>query len=68
VPVRTLLKKEAACSSETSVDFQQTTRGYIPEDRRLYNHLCENLRSYKSCNIFRTVVEMNILVVAMLSI
>jgi hypothetical protein len=26
------LKMEAACSSGTSVDFQQTTRRYIPED------------------------------------
>jgi hypothetical protein len=27
-----ILKMEATCSSETSVDFQQTTRRYIPED------------------------------------
>jgi hypothetical protein len=27
------LKTEAACSSETCVEFQQTTRRYIPEDR-----------------------------------
>jgi hypothetical protein len=26
---------EATCSSETSVDFQQTTKHYIPEDRTL---------------------------------
>jgi hypothetical protein len=32
-------------SSETSVDFQQTTWCYIPEDRTHYNHLCENLSS-----------------------
>jgi hypothetical protein len=25
------LKKEAACSSETFVDFRQTTRRYVPE-------------------------------------
>jgi hypothetical protein len=25
----------ATCSSETSVDFQRTTRRYIPEDRTL---------------------------------
>jgi hypothetical protein len=29
------LKIEATCSSETSVDFQLTTRCYIPEDRTL---------------------------------
>jgi hypothetical protein len=29
------LKREAICSSETSVDFQRTTRRYIPEDSAL---------------------------------
>jgi hypothetical protein len=41
------LKMEAACSSETSVDTQRTTRRYIPEDRTLHNHRYENLKSYK---------------------
>jgi hypothetical protein len=40
------LMMEATCSSETSVDFQRTTRRYIPEDRTLHNHWCENLKSY----------------------
>jgi hypothetical protein len=40
------VKMEAPCSSEMSVDFQQTTWNYIPEDRILYNHCCENLRFY----------------------
>jgi hypothetical protein len=40
------LKMEATCSSETSVDFQQTTQHYIPEDSTLHNHHCENLKSY----------------------
>jgi hypothetical protein len=31
---------------ETSVDFQRTTRRYIPEDSTLHNHRCENLKSY----------------------
>jgi hypothetical protein len=31
-----ILKMEATCSSETSVDIQRTPRGYIPEDRPLY--------------------------------
>jgi hypothetical protein len=39
------LKMEAICSSETSGDFQRTTRPYIPEDSALHNHRCENLRS-----------------------
>jgi hypothetical protein len=30
------LQMEAVCSSETSVDFQRTTRRYIPEDRTLH--------------------------------
>jgi hypothetical protein len=36
------IKMEASCSSETSVDFQQTTRRYISEDRTLHNHCCQN--------------------------
>jgi hypothetical protein len=31
---------EATCYFETSVDFQRTTRRYIPED----NHRSENLK------------------------
>jgi hypothetical protein len=31
---------------ETSVNFQLTTRRYIPDDGPLHNHRCENLRSY----------------------
>jgi hypothetical protein len=42
------LQIEATCSSETSVNFQRTTRRYIPEGRTLYNHRCENLNSYKA--------------------
>jgi hypothetical protein len=41
-----ILKMEATCSSETSVEFQRTTRHCIPEDRPLQNHRCENLRSF----------------------
>jgi hypothetical protein len=35
---------KAIFSSETSVDAQQTTRRYIPEDDTLHNHCCENLK------------------------
>jgi hypothetical protein len=42
----TTLKMEAACSTETLLDFQQTTRRYIPEDRTIHNHCSENLKSY----------------------
>jgi hypothetical protein len=37
------LKIEETCSSETSVDFQQTTRRHIPDDRPLHSHGCENI-------------------------
>jgi hypothetical protein len=40
------LKMETICSPETSVDFQRTTRLYVPEDSTLHNHSCENLRSW----------------------
>jgi hypothetical protein len=37
---------EVSCPSKTSVDFQQTPWRYVPEDRTLHNHECENLKSY----------------------
>jgi hypothetical protein len=46
------LKIEATCSSETSVDFERTTRRYIPEDKTLHNHRCENLVSTGFAGIF----------------
>jgi hypothetical protein len=39
------LKMEATCSSETSVDFQRTTRRFIPDDTTPHNHCYENLKS-----------------------
>jgi hypothetical protein len=41
-----ILKLEAICSSETSVNVQRTTSCYFPGDRTLHNHRCENLKSY----------------------
>jgi hypothetical protein len=38
------MKMEATCSSETLADFQ--LRHYIPKERTLHNHRCENLKSY----------------------
>jgi hypothetical protein len=32
--------EQTICSSETSVDFQETTRRYIPEDKPLSSSLC----------------------------
>jgi hypothetical protein len=40
------LKMEEICSSEMSVDFQWTTRCYIPKDNTLHNHRCQNLKFY----------------------
>jgi hypothetical protein len=44
--------KMETCSSEMSVDFQQTTRRYILEDRTLHNYGCENLLSY----LYKTLI------------
>jgi hypothetical protein len=38
---------EAICSFQMSVEFQRTTRRYIPEDVILHNRFCENLKSYE---------------------
>jgi hypothetical protein len=39
-------QRESRWQAETPVDFQRTTRRYIPEDVILHNHRCENLKSY----------------------
>jgi hypothetical protein len=51
------LKMEAIYSSETSVDFKVTTRGYIPDDITLHNRRCDHLESYVNTCLpyFRTV-------------
>jgi hypothetical protein len=46
LPPSSTLKIEVTCFSEMSVDFQWTTWHYIPEDRTLHNHCCENVKSY----------------------
>jgi hypothetical protein len=40
------LMMEAARTSETLVNFYQTTRRYNTEDSRLHTHRRENLKSY----------------------
>jgi hypothetical protein len=40
------LMMEAARTSETLVNFYQTTRRYNPEDSHLRTHYRENLKSY----------------------
>jgi hypothetical protein len=37
---------KAGGKHKMSVDFQQTTQRYIPEDSTLHNHCCENLKSH----------------------
>jgi hypothetical protein len=50
-----IMKLEAIYSSETSIDFERTTRRYIPEDMTLHNHRCENLQpSIKDTNSERS--------------
>jgi hypothetical protein len=41
------LMMEAARTSETLVNFYQTTRLYNPEDSHLRTHRRDNLKSYK---------------------
>jgi hypothetical protein len=42
------LKTEITYSSETSFDFQRTTRRCIPEDRIIHFHYCGDLKSKKN--------------------
>jgi hypothetical protein len=42
---------EAASTSETLVNFYQTTRRYNPEDSHLRTHRRENLKSYLVDNL-----------------
>jgi hypothetical protein len=41
-------------------DFQQTIQCYIPENRTLHNHCCENLKPYmpKILNIKTTILPL----------
>jgi hypothetical protein len=34
-------------SPKDGFDFQRTTGHYMPEDKTIYNHYCENLNTYK---------------------
>jgi hypothetical protein len=45
------LMMEAARTSETLVNFYQTTLCYNPEDSNLHTHRRENLKSYKNAYI-----------------
>jgi hypothetical protein len=49
---------EAIYSSESSVDFQRNAWRFIPEDRTLHDHHCENLKSYIINNIYSDLRSM----------
>jgi hypothetical protein len=40
------IRQERHVQQEISVDFQRTTRSYIPENKTLHTHRCENLKYY----------------------
>jgi hypothetical protein len=48
---------EAARTSETLVNFYQTTRHYNPEESHLHTDCCENPISYTIINSFTTVAD-----------
>jgi hypothetical protein len=56
---RIALMMEAARTSETLVNFYQTTRRYNPEDSHLCTHRRENLKSYNAHlnDLLRPMVE-----------
>jgi hypothetical protein len=45
-PQSAIALMKAASTSETLVNFYQTTRRYNPEDSHLHTHRRENLKSY----------------------
>jgi hypothetical protein len=51
------LMMEAASTSETLVNFYQTTRRYNPEDNHLRTHRRENLKSYLDSSDSRHLVN-----------
>jgi hypothetical protein len=53
------LQMEMICISETSVNFQRTTRRCIPEDRSLHNYRCENLKSFMT--VFTKTLYLSVL-------
>jgi hypothetical protein len=46
---------EAARTSETLVNFYQTTRRYNPEDSHLRIHRRENLKSYLTLTVVQSI-------------
>jgi hypothetical protein len=48
---------EAVHTSETSVNFNMTTRRYIPENSKLHTRRCDNLKSHTQEIISNASVE-----------
>jgi hypothetical protein len=57
---------DAARTSETLVNFYQTTRRYNPEDSRLLTHRRENLKSCLEATPFGSLVEMLLMLLPLL--
>jgi hypothetical protein len=59
------MKMEATCSSETSVDFQRTTRHYIPEDKTLLKHCYRlSLERHKKSFVLQNCILVNCCVIS----
>jgi hypothetical protein len=56
-----VLKMEVTCSSETITDLPPATRSYIPKDRIVLNHRCENLKRHTTFH-FNSISLYNFLV------
>jgi hypothetical protein len=54
---------EAARTSDTLVNFYQSTRRYNPEDSHVRTHRRENLKSYLFRNLFNDAFQLHALYV-----
>jgi hypothetical protein len=53
------VKMEATCYSETSVEFQRTTRPYVPEDRNVGEIIVSHILSLKQYSSMKSFVLVN---------
>jgi hypothetical protein len=52
LPIALMMETAGLRTSETSVNFNVTTRRYIPEDSKLHTRSRENLKSHKFLTYF----------------